>query len=33
MTGDEMEQVVLKNFRDAQPLVRWLRQAPNVPNP
>jgi hypothetical protein len=27
-----MEQVVLKNFRDAQPLVRWLRQVPNVPN-
>ena len=28
MTGDEMEQVVLKNFRDAQPLVQWLRQVP-----
>ena len=32
MTGGEMEQVVLKNFRDAQPLVRWLRQVPSVPN-
>jgi uncharacterized protein (TIGR02453 family) len=32
MSGDELERVVLKNFRDAQPLVRWLRQVPNVPN-
>ena len=30
MTGDELEQVVLKNFRDAQPLVQWLRQVPNA---
>lgn len=30
MTGDELEQVVLKNFRDAQPLVQWLRQVPSA---
>ena len=29
MTGEELEQAVLKNFRDAQPLVQWLRQVPN----
>jgi uncharacterized protein (TIGR02453 family) len=30
MTGDALEEVVLKNFRDAQPLVQWLRQVPNA---
>jgi len=32
MTGADLEQAVLKNFRDALPLVRWLRQVPNVPD-
>jgi uncharacterized protein (TIGR02453 family) len=30
MTGEELEQAVLKNFRDALPLVQWLRQVPNA---
>lgn len=31
MTGDELERVVLENFRDAQALVQWLRTVPVAP--
>ncbi len=29
MTGDEMERIVLENFRDAYALVQWLRTVPS----
>ena len=28
MTGEEMERVLLQNFRDAHALVKWLRTVP-----
>ena len=28
MTGNELERVVLENFKDAQALVQWLRKVP-----
>ena len=31
MTGDELERIVLENFRDAQALVQWLRTVPAAP--